>query len=508
MPGPDRAAETRPGARPDWHEANQQYLMAALAGVRAALDGRIADGVGDRQAALRTLRDRMPAPPALETLCATFNLSPFERDVVLLCAGVELDSTFAALCATAQDDPQRASPTFSLVLAKLPEDHWSALTPTEPLRCWRLIEVGAGSTLMTSPLRIDERVLHHLTGTPHLDEHLIGFVQPESAATDLVPSHRRIAEDIAATWAQATGQEMLPVVQLCGVELAGKRAIATAACEMLGLHLYSLSAQVITTTPHELDSLMRLWEREAALSLSALLLDCDDLDRQDAARESVVSRFIEGIRGALFVTGRERRTVRRRPMVTFDIRKPRASEQRALWHQALGKAALVLNGQVEQLIAQFDLSAPVIRSACARALGDEPAQNPTPPAPARVGARLWEACRTQARPRLDDLAQRIEPIATWDDLVLPEAQRQTLHEIAAHVRQRAKVYEAWGFAAKSARSGHQRAVCRRQRHGQDHGRRGAGQRAATGPLPHRPEPGGKQVHRRDGEKPAPRLRCG
>ena len=66
-------------------------------------------------------------------------------------------------------------------------------------------------------------------------------------------------------------------------------------------------------------------------------------------------------------------------------------------------------------------------------------------------ALLWDACRVQARPRLDDLAQRIEPAAAWDDLVLPEAQLQILRDIAAHVRQRAKVYESWGFAAKGAR---------------------------------------------------------
>ena len=66
-------------------------------------------------------------------------------------------------------------------------------------------------------------------------------------------------------------------------------------------------------------------------------------------------------------------------------------------------------------------------------------------------AALWEACRVQARPRLDNLAQRIEPAATWEDLVLPESQRRMLREIAAHVRQRTKVYEAWGFAAKGSR---------------------------------------------------------
>ncbi|MGH2370578.1 MAG: ATP-binding protein, partial [Chloroflexota bacterium] len=101
---------------------------------------------------------------------------------------------------------------------------------------------------------------------------------------------------------------------------------------------------------------------------------------------------------------------------------------------------------IEALVAQFDLGTQGIAAAGVQALG-EPAQRLN----GGLGARLWDACRAQARPRLDDLAQRIEPAATWDDLVLPEAQRQVLREIAIHVRQRARVYETWGFAAKSAR---------------------------------------------------------
>jgi SpoVK/Ycf46/Vps4 family AAA+-type ATPase len=52
---------------------------------------------------------------------------------------------------------------------------------------------------------------------------------------------------------------------------------------------------------------------------------------------------------------------------------------------------------------------------------------------------------------MDELAQHIEPLASWDDLVLPEPQRATLHEIAAHVRRMPVVYGDWGFAGKSTR---------------------------------------------------------
>jgi SpoVK/Ycf46/Vps4 family AAA+-type ATPase len=52
---------------------------------------------------------------------------------------------------------------------------------------------------------------------------------------------------------------------------------------------------------------------------------------------------------------------------------------------------------------------------------------------------------------LEDLAQRIEPVSGWSDLVLPESQHRTLREIAVQVRHRARVYETWGFASKGAR---------------------------------------------------------
>ena len=75
----------------------------------------------------------------------------------------------------------------------------------------------------------------------------------------------------------------------------------------------------------------------------------------------------------------------------------------------------------------------------------------TPAAPSALAARLWEICCARTRPRLDELAQRLRPVAAWDDLVLPEEQRRVLREITAQVRQRFKVYETWGFAAKGAR---------------------------------------------------------
>ncbi|HEX9012507.1 MAG TPA: ATP-binding protein, partial [Anaerolineaceae bacterium] len=64
---------------------------------------------------------------------------------------------------------------------------------------------------------------------------------------------------------------------------------------------------------------------------------------------------------------------------------------------------------------------------------------------------LWGACLERSRPRLDLLAERIEPRSAWDDLVLPEDATRLLHEIAAQVDNRATVYDDWGFRRKMNR---------------------------------------------------------
>ena len=108
----------------------------------------------------------MPAPAALDTLCAMFGLSEFERRIVLLCAGMELDGEFASRCAAAPGSGGKTWPSFGLALAAFPEPHWDALANSRPLRHWRLIETIGNEPLVANPLQIDERILFFLTGVP------------------------------------------------------------------------------------------------------------------------------------------------------------------------------------------------------------------------------------------------------------------------------------------------------------------------------------------------------
>jgi hypothetical protein len=395
--------------------------------VREALgrhaEGEAADGEAEPADGLET--------SALATLCASFGLTAFERDVVLLCAGVELDSSFAAACAAANGDARHGHPTFGLALAALPQAHWSAIGPGSPLRRWHLVEL-AGDSPTTSPLRIDERVLHYLAGAPAVDERLRGLVERVPAPETVPPSHAALARRIAALWSHA--DRSVPAVQLCGRDRAGIRALAAEACAELGLSASAMRANEVPAAPSEREALARIWEREAALSGSALLLECDDGDEPERIRAALA--LVEEVQGPRLLSASDPVVSAGQPIVRIDVPPLVESERVQLWHAALGPLADGLEDTVEDVVRQFALGVHGIAAASADV---------------RLGTPLWESCRAQARPRLDDLAQRIEPAAGWDDLVLPEPQQQTLREIATHVRRRATVYDAWGFASKGSR---------------------------------------------------------
>ena len=440
-----------------WYEANQAYLVAVIESVRAALERHAARGAGEEVEGVEPPRlppppDGLEPPPAMATLAATLGLSAFEQRLLALCAGVELEGDFPALCARAQGDAAKPYPTFGLALAALPGANWAAIAGGGPLRFWQLVEVGPGGAMTTSQLRIDEPILHYLTGVSSPDERLAGLSDEVEVPPELAPSHREQARELATIWGRTAGSRELPALQLCGRAGAGKRVLAAAVARSLGLGLLRAPAAVLPTTPAELLKLTRLWNRHALLFSSALLLDCDEVEPGDALRDTAIRQVVAGYRGPLFLTSRRRRPDLERSTVAVDVAKPLRAEQLAIWRRLLGDAAAELDGNLDRLVAQFDLDEPGIHAAHAGALGRLARRSEEDGGDsAALAGTLWWSCRTQSRPQLEGLADRIRGGAGWEELVLPQDRLQALREIVFHVRHRVQVYEDWGFAARSSR---------------------------------------------------------
>ncbi|MFJ9406298.1 ATP-binding protein [Streptomyces sp. NPDC101393] len=433
--------------------ADGAALAAALRSVLVRLDahaGRARTNVPGSPPEDREPAPSTPAPepydaplPTLDALTDCFGLSPFEREIVLLAAAAELDPTTGSRCAAASGDPSRTHPTFSLALAALGAPHWSALTPVAPLRRWRLIELDDETRLTTSRIRLDERILHFLVGSPYLDAKLHGLLRRTTAPGGLPPSHERAAGRVAAGWAGA-GPDAPPRVELVGGDLRTRADIAATAARRSGLGLYSMAADDVPTDAGERDRLARLWQREAILLPAALLIEVGEMDRdQHAAADA----FIAGAAVPLVVSGPDPRPTGAPRGERVTVPKLDTEEQLGLWSDAFAGVPEVTARHVQSLVAQFQLPPHVIRAAAATVRRDLPGAGAE-----GAGDLAWQAGLNEARMGLDELGRRIEPRAGWRDLVLAERQLKILQEVVAHVRQRSTVYQDWGFA-KALRSG-------------------------------------------------------
>ncbi len=420
-----------------WAEQNQAYQIAEFACLQdrfSANEQKDAAKTAELERHAAGLRASMDPPPAIDLLSRMFALTPFERQLLLLCAGVEMDSRLAERCAESHGHPQKTYVTFGLAMACLADSNWSALTLSRPLRRFRMLEVQSGNNLTSAPLRIDERILHYLAGINALEPRLESLLR-------IAPFPEWIAEEHRSTAAHGaslieTYAEYSPLVHLCGDDPLGQEDVATVAAHHAGRQLFVAKAEELPAMGPDLDQFVFLWERESLLASGALLIHAGTSGLSASSRH-----LVDRLPGLLFVASREPLRLNR-SLVRLDVNKPGPVEQRQLWERALGETAGSLNGTLDDLAEQFRLSARMISSTGYLLRSDHGQIQPED---------LWNACRSHSRPKLEDLAQRIVPCATWDDLVLPDLQKQTLRQLAAQVRHRMRVYETWGFAAKGRR---------------------------------------------------------
>ena len=491
-----------------WHSNNEVYLSAALEWLKLRLQQQAeaiahsseTEGKGlfekkisakdsisprDVQQAekVMTTAANFHPPPALLLLKEVFGLSLFEQQVLLLCAAIELDTQVAPLCARAQDHPNRPYPTFALVLSLFEDPVWDVVSTSRPLRYWRLIEVSSTGTqtLTVSPLRADEHIVNFLKGLNVLDDRLRPFVMPMNrgnAKVNLPPS-QQITAITVVNGIQRSSHRTLPIIQLAGSDPLSQELVAQHIATQLRLELYKLATNLLPSKLSELEILERLCERESRLLPILFYLDTHPLEEMtDGASKvsesiSALNFFLNRSQGLFLVGTREIKQGMVRSSVIVDVEKPTTIEQRTIWNDLLdkiykkNKQALFQDrsSQAALLASQFNLNTVTIYrifesvwldqnsdfsavNAVKSELSDSASETSTV---SSVGDRLWQACQRETRPHLNTLVQRLDPRATWNDIVLPDEETQLLHQIVAQVRQRNKVYEDWGFERRMNR---------------------------------------------------------
>jgi len=229
---------------------------------------------------------------------------------------------------------------------------------------------------------------------------------------------------------------------LTGDDPDGQRDVAATVSENLGITLYRLRAQDIPASPIEQESLASLWQRDAALLGSGLLIT--QSEEVTSGSEAMLSRFVSQIDGLLIVAGRSA-PLDESECLCHLVNKPDAPGQRELWNKVLGDSAVPLAGTIDQMASQYRLGAQQIAR-----IGHQLSHGEALRDVESDSARLHRLCRGNGS-SLDKFAHLIDANAAWEDLVLPDSQSHALRQILIHTRHRITVYHDWGFANKSHR---------------------------------------------------------
>lgn len=149
--------------------------VAALASSETVDDSLVAQA----EERFRSAAADVPGRSPLHRLTELFELSRFELHLVLLCAGLELDPDFPALCAAALPPSGPAAATLHLALAVLPEpqlgrDLHRGHAPLVAIHRNR----GRTRALASTPITLNENILFFLLCVRHQDRRLAGILEP------------------------------------------------------------------------------------------------------------------------------------------------------------------------------------------------------------------------------------------------------------------------------------------------------------------------------------------
>ncbi|HYO91402.1 MAG TPA: AAA family ATPase [Pyrinomonadaceae bacterium] len=433
-----------------------QLLAEAIEKKRIEIDARVE----------ASLRAGLNLP--LVRLSRLFALTPFETKTLLLCIAPELDYKYATLYAYVQNDVTKKYPTVNLALnlfCRTREERLlrrQAFTPDGALLRHQLLRLFDEAqerepTLLSRFMKADERATDFLLEHDRIDNRLHAFTECGGRFAGRLCEQALPAElKTKLSRAAQASIDKDAVFLFHGPYGVGKRAAAEAICAEQETPLLVADLRQAVAAEQSFALTLSLLRREAVLRRAALYFNHLEVLLTDEAlmkdRLLILAREL-GRPDCLIFLGSE---VPWHPIglwqetcfLSFKFPLPEFPLRLKLWKQALAGCGFKLapDVDVETVAGKFILSGGQIQDAV---------REVTHLLKLRATKRrrisiddLHRAARDQSNQSLSRLAQKIEHVYEWKDIVLPPRAVRQLREVCVSVKYRHVVHSQWGFDGK------------------------------------------------------------
>jgi hypothetical protein len=393
----------------------------------------------------------------IAAVAAVLALDPLQSEVLALCAAPELSPRYGRLLAYLHDDVTRKLASPRLVARLLAGEERSRDTilacfaHDAPLRragAIRLLDGDAPGPLADRLVKVPDRLAAQLLGArldaPGLDGRL-----------------RRVDLDAAVAAAIAGGSHAAAIAELQGLLAADSRLPALVAGPDAPLLLAgALGRGLLLLDIEALASEELLADAALAARLEGRRLCFDHIDQVSPADRGRLTRALAAQRERQLLCAASRDAALQldeQTVMVVETAMPGFAERTALW-RALAETGTRAEGachpasvgeqEVREVAAKFRLSAGQIATACEVARLSAAARG----AKGIESEDLHAGARQASSTRLGELATRLPPGFTWEDLVLPARQLELLQSISAYLRHRDLVLSEWGYERAVART--------------------------------------------------------
>jgi len=403
--------------------------------------------------------DSAPLDGHWSWFCQQFGLSPIEQQVLLVCLLPEIDLRYERIFGYLQDNITARRPTVDLLLqltcTTLAERlaHRCVFRSDAPLLRYGLVQLTASderdAALSTQRVAVDSVVVEHLLApdAPPQPAHTGVRLLSTSVSESAPPSAQA-----ALAWLQKEPPNWL-WTQIDAHYVESAERLAAAACHAWGISLVELDLTLVEGGG--IEAAAQSAAREAMLRGAGLLtigLGDDQPDPAHREQAERVARAVDWFTGPLFWHCAMQIPLPAPPSArtaAVHIERPDYQQRLGLWQAAVLGSARCDATDLETAAARYRLSPGQIAWA-GRTAADAAAQRGET---AVFFADLAGAARRASSRDIGQLAHRIEPRHTWDDLILPADRISQLREMCDQLTYRHVVVEQWGYGRSSAAPG-------------------------------------------------------
>ena len=398
----------------------------------------------------------------LHILSELFQLDPFEIDILLICLAPELDLRYEKLYAYLQNDVTKKRPDVDLVLTLLChsiEERFSArkiFSNTATLINNHLIYFIDDSPmdkvpLLSCSLKVDERIISFLLESDEIDpkiQNICTLIEPDKYFSDvIIPEDKK---NLLTEILQYHSHVEIPlIIQLHGPYGTGKKLTAEAVCTELRSPLLVVDSKALIKD--ESFEIMDIIIREARLQHSSLYLEGFDTLFKEENTEINIKNLIlklDNFPNLIFLSSEEtwepQVALAKHRYINFNMPLPSFTHRKQMWSSFLDSYSIVIDdNDINALATKFNFSAGQIKDTIYTA------NNIARLRKTDISVHdLYEGAKARSNRKLGELAKKIIPLHTWEDIILPTDIKNQLKEIRLYIKHKGTVYSDWKFDKK------------------------------------------------------------